>query len=90
MYITVESLCHTPETNMIHQLYFSVKKEARRSLGRKSNLSFTDPMLYASHCAEWLKYSETILCAIFLALVNKEKHWLMLSIFRSSHFYIRT
>lgn len=45
----------------------------------EGKLVLVDHVLYARHCAGCLKYSETIVCVIFLVLVNKEEHWLVLS-----------
>lgn len=55
----------------------------------RSDLTFIDRMLSASHCADCLKHTETIACAIFLALVNRELYWLMLTTVRSGHVSIR-
>lgn len=52
------------------------------------NLALTDHMLCARHCAGCLRYSETIVCVIFLAFVNRGEHWLMLGVIRGSHFSI--
>ena len=43
----------------------------------------------AGHCAGCLRYWETTACAVFLAPVSREDHWLMVAVIKGCHFCAR-